>query len=188
MLEVFINTILYIRKAYPAAIFEKRKLYSTFVYVSVYPPLNTYISDVLNSAVCLLKVNKLRKVEVLFSTEDSTETLERFTFETTDTMSIVAPTDDEYKQLSDFEEKLRSVLLTLDTKCKNLKKLPDRFSFKINLHTTQSGFVKLTDKLPVRICKESTYTKSVIKILPFRIFHGSNKMTQCQNLIWFCHC
>lgn len=154
MLEVFINTILYIRKAYPSGIFEKRKLYSTFVYVSIYPPLNGYISDVLKSAVCLLKLKKLRKVEVLFSSEDGTETLEKFIFETGDTMSIIAPTNDEYQQLSDFEEKLRSVLLTLDTKCRNLKKLPDRFSFKINLHTTQTGLVKLCDKLPVRSCFE----------------------------------
>lgn len=43
MLEVYINSILYVRELYPAAIFRKRRVYNTSAYISIFPPLNQYL-------------------------------------------------------------------------------------------------------------------------------------------------
>lgn len=67
MLEVFIQSILYLRDVYPAAIFRKRKMYNTAVFVSVYPKLNDYLKQVLASVKFLKTKNQLRRVELIIS-------------------------------------------------------------------------------------------------------------------------
>lgn len=153
MLEVFINNILYVRRAYPNAIFQRQKMYNTLVYTSIYPPLNEYISNVLKSALALMKSKQLKKLEIVFYIEQNIK-LETFIFEFENLQSIIdmSLTMDEYYNLSEFEEKMRSLLLTLDNKCKNLQNLPSKFNFKINLHTTQAGFVKITDNVKLQVC------------------------------------
>lgn len=64
MLDVFINSILYLREIYPAAIFQKRKFYDTAVHISNFKPLNSYLEKVLKTAGELKEKNELRGVEV----------------------------------------------------------------------------------------------------------------------------
>lgn len=64
MLDVFINSILYLREVYPAAIFQKRKFFDTAVYISSFKPLNSYLEKVLKTAEELKDKNELRGVEV----------------------------------------------------------------------------------------------------------------------------
>lgn len=175
MLEAFTHNLLFIRRAYPFGIFQKRRLYSCVVYRSRFPPLNEYIANVIRSAIFLHKLDNLNKFEVVFYLpgEPSETKLESyfFDFNPTDTpaaavdkasvnnnnkepigKSRTAKVHAEYSRLTQFEEKMRAVLLTMDTKCRNLDPLPDRFSFKINLYTNQLGHCKLTEdeKLQVR--------------------------------------
>lgn len=163
MLEAFTHNVLFIRRAYPHGIFQKRRLYSCVVYRSRFPPLNEYIANVVRSAIFLHKLNYLTKFEVVFylPCEPSETKLESyfFDFSPSDASSAdkagatkeplgksrTAKHHAEYSRLTQFEEKMRSVLLTLDTKCRNLDTLPDRFLFKINLHTNQLGHCKLTE-------------------------------------------
>lgn len=162
MLEAFTHNILFIRHAYPHGIFQKRRLYSCVVYRSRFPPLNEYIANAIRSALFLLKSKHLKKFEVCFylagepvetkleshffdfgQTESLTDTQK----ETAGTIgkSRLAKVNAEYLRLTQFEEKMRTVMLTLDNKCHNLNALPDRFLFKINLYTNQLGHCKLTE-------------------------------------------
>lgn len=56
----------------------------------------------------------------------------------------------EYERLAQFEETMRALLLSLDAKCKNLRALPKQVSFSIQLHTTQSAHVRLTDDVKLQ--------------------------------------
>lgn len=58
--------------------------------------------------------------------------------------------NDQY--LIEAEETIRGILLSLDEKCKNLRKLPKTgVNFKILLHTTQVALVKLTSDPKVKV-------------------------------------
>lgn len=149
VLEVFINCILYTRNVYPSAIFKKRRKYGTAVYACIYPPLNDYITNVLRSARELRSTKQLHKVEVVLFKDEHT-ILERFVFEMNG-LPISDQHDDKY--LIAFENELRNILLGLDEKFKNLISLPSDVLFKVNLYTTESAFVKLSNnaKLQVRV-------------------------------------
>lgn len=143
VLEIFINTVLYARNLYPQAIFRKRKVYGTTVPISIFPPLNDYIRNILLSVKDLKDNNQLECLELTFK-RDNDITLEVHKFELDSTAKLLdfaKMHDDEY--LIEFEQELRKTLLQLDGRLKNLRKLPMDTSFKIFLNTTQSGLVKL---------------------------------------------
>lgn len=138
-LEVFINHILYVRDIYPAQIFKKRRIYNTPVYVSIYPPLNTYLYKVLRTSRELLKSEELECVEILLYRDEHKE-YERYKFKIKFDRSI--GNIDEF--LLDFEEQLRSALSLLAERLKGLEKSPSDSKFRILVHTTQAAFVRLT--------------------------------------------
>lgn len=163
MLEVFINTILYVREVYPAAIFRKRKMYSTAVFVSIYPKLNEYLVNVLTTAHYLKKQNKLMKLELIIckscdgqTSKRNEQIVEKYVFEvdpggTNDWKnSNCTRSPDQY--LIEFEEDVRTALLQFDAMSKTLKRLEcadnsEDYSFRIELVTTESAFVELTHKM-----------------------------------------
>ncbi|KAM7363176.1 DNA polymerase zeta subunit 2 [Cochliomyia hominivorax] len=138
-LEVFINHILYVRDVYPAQIFKKRRIYNTPVFVSIYPPLNTYLYKVLRTSRELLKTSELECVEILLYKNDHKE-YERYKFNVLQERN--AMNEDEF--LLDFEEQLRISLSLLAERLKGLEKLPSDAKFRILVHTTQSAFMRLT--------------------------------------------
>lgn len=132
MLEVYINSILYVRDVYPAAIFRKRRVYSTIAYISIYPPLNRYLMNVLKTAQELQAANKLFHVELiifqqreyeLFSIPDDEEILEKYIFRIERNENSDGGKMDLESYVFRFEEELRRGLLELNTKTKNLKRL-----------------------------------------------------------------
>lgn len=164
MLEVFINTILYIREVYPAAIFRKRKMYSTAVYASIYPKLNEYLVKVLTTAHNLKKQNKLIKLELIIykscavghTTRRCEQILEKYVFEvdpdaTNDWKNSDSKrSPDQY--LIEFEEDVRTALLQFEKMTKTLKRLDcsaddEDCCFRIELVTTESAFIELTNKM-----------------------------------------
>lgn len=166
MLEVFVNTILYVRELYPAAIFRKRKMYSTAVYASIYPKLNDYVVNVLTTAHSLKKQNKLHKVEVVIYklcaaghaiNRRIEQILEKYVFEVCSEMTNGvdegidnSKTPDQH--LTEFEEDVRRALLQFEKTAKTLKRLDcsadgDDLCFRIELVTTESAFIELTNKM-----------------------------------------
>ncbi|CAK9834019.1 Mitotic spindle assembly checkpoint protein MAD2B [Anthophora retusa] len=81
-LEVAFNHILFFRNLYPKEIFERRKVYSTIVYVSEHPELNEYIKNVLNTIRELLKEdeNSVKAVNLVFYNRKR-EPIEKFVFD-----------------------------------------------------------------------------------------------------------
>lgn len=140
ILEIFINSILYIREVYPTSIFRKRKSYNSIIFASIYPPLNEYLKNVLKTARELLQASKLHRIEMVIYKNDLN--LESFIFELNNDHEIDGSSRDKY--LIGFEEDIRKSLLNLDQKVKTMIKLPNDVEFKIYFHTTESSFVKLT--------------------------------------------
>ena len=80
LLEVFFNNILYIRQLYPSEIFRKRSQYRLPLHFSVYPPLNSYLENILKVIQELLSINQLHKVELVIY-EDIDQVIESFVFD-----------------------------------------------------------------------------------------------------------
>lgn len=155
MLEVYINSILYVREVYSAAIFRKRRIYSTAAYISIYPPLNDYLLNALKTAQKLKESNKLFQVEliiyqrefVLFGTPDDEDIFERYIFR------VECDENDDNKRteldsyILQFEEELRRGLMQLEQMTKNLKRLnSDCCGFRIHLETTETAYVNIVTK------------------------------------------
>lgn len=137
-LEVFINHILYVRDVYPGQIFKKRRIYNTPVYISIYPPLNTYLYKILRASRELLKTQELQAMELLLFKDDK-QIYERYLLRT---QEPAIATNDEF--LLEFEDQLRTSLCRVSERLKGLAKLSSDCKFKILLHTSQSAFVRLT--------------------------------------------
>lgn len=153
MLEVYINSILYLREVYPAAIFRKRRVYSTTAYISIFPPLNTYLVNVLNTARELKDADKLFQVELiiyqreceLFGTPDDEEVLEKFIFRVERNENAQKQDLDAY--ILKFEEELRRGLIELNQNAKNLTKLNTEYcKFRIHLETTENAYIDMVNK------------------------------------------
>lgn len=132
MLEVYINSILYVRDVYPAAIFRKRRVYSTVAYISIYPPLNRYLLNVLKTAQELQAANKLFQVELIifqqreyeiFSMPDDEDILEKYIFRIERNENSDNDKMDLDAYIFRFEEELRRGLLELNQKTKLLNRL-----------------------------------------------------------------
>lgn len=78
MLEVLINSIIYVRNVYPASIFKQQKMYNTSCYICIYPPLREYIQNVLKTAISLKRKDELYKIDLIFEKDEAT--LEMFSF------------------------------------------------------------------------------------------------------------
>jgi mitotic spindle assembly checkpoint protein MAD2B len=138
IIELFVNAILYVRKVYPEVIFERRKAYNIPVRISILPPLNDYIKNVLTMARQLQKTQSLRKVELLIYTGDKEEEcLESYVFQVQE-RDLRTIGRDEY--LIEVEEGLRRGLLDLEHRVKHMKRLPARAQFKMMLHTTKHAY------------------------------------------------
>lgn len=159
MLEVFINSILYVRQVYPAGIFRKRKMYNTVVFISIYPKLTEYITKVLAAAQHLKKAKNLHKVELVICKDDEMfqNVIEKYVFEVdtqrpSKSQSMLDERNSYDKYLIEHEEQLRKSLISLDQKAKNLRSLKnDQVSFRINLETSQSAFVEITNNSKLQV-------------------------------------
>lgn len=156
MLDVFFNSILYLRDVYPSAIFRRRRIYSTAIYASIYPPLNEYLEKILKTALELKTERKLRKVELIifreeqsiFDDVDDDDIIEKYVFQVEEKEE--SRTQDianlpEY--LLKFEDDLRQALAQLNYVLKNMKPLQSaECSFRIELETTEKAFVELVNR------------------------------------------
>lgn len=157
MLDVFINSILYLRDVYPSEIFRRRRIYSTAIYASIYPPLNDYIRDVLKTILELKEQQKLRRVELviykveptLFDDDEEEEILEKFIiYMKPDGDTKRSDQMDLGEYLLKFEEQLRRAIAQLNHSMKNMKPLnSDECSFRIELETTEAAYVNLVSKI-----------------------------------------
>lgn len=155
MLEVYINSILYVREVYPAAIFRKRRVYNTTAYISIFPPLNKYLLNTLKTAQELKANDKLFQVELLiyrrefnlFGTPEDEEILERYIFRIERDENEENKTSDIALYILQFEEELRRGLMQLEQTVKNLKRLDTEFcGFRIQLETDDNSFVDIVTK------------------------------------------
>ncbi|XP_034663355.1 mitotic spindle assembly checkpoint protein MAD2B [Drosophila subobscura] len=142
-IEVLLNHILYVRGIYPAQIFKKRRIYNTPVYVSIYPPLNTYLAGVLRSARELLARRDLKCFEIILYHSEN-QPLESYMLQLDILESGAARQPAEDPHLIEYEQQLRVALHKLSERVKPLPKLPGNCQFKVHLHTTQTAFVQFS--------------------------------------------
>lgn len=171
MLDVFFNSILYLRDVYPSGIFRRRRIYSTAIYASIYPPLNNYLKKVLKTASDLKSQQKLRKVELVIFKEEFTifdddvdeQILEKFVFqiEQNDNNNKWQDKMDLGEYLMEYEEQVRQALYQINYVMKNMKPLDgSECGFRIELETTQDAFVDLVNK-----------SNSQAEVRGFHIYH-----------------
>lgn len=145
-LEVFLHTVLYIRKLYPDEIFRRRKIYGVPIYVSIYPALNDYLVMVLKTAKHLLSERKLEKLEIVFyrNLDIGEHRLESYCFEF-DLLKDVGKNEKDV-HLYDFEDLVRKSLLQLEDRIRGVSRLPSNARFKLLLHTTRMAYMSLNEK------------------------------------------
>lgn len=131
---------------YPQKIFKKQRVYNAPVFISIYPPLNNYVTKILQAARSLKSTGDLQQVEIVLYKDEFT-VYENYIFEVDDSSPEKyqkAYSADQY--LIELEEELRKSLLTLAERLRAFSKLPKGAKFKVQYHTTQSAFVKLSHK------------------------------------------
>lgn len=155
MMEVYMNSILYIREIYPAAIFRRRRVYNTATYISIFPALNSYLLNALKTAQELKANNRLFQVELIiyrheskiFATIDDEDILERYIFRVEHNENDGSPKNDVELYILKFEEELRRGLFELESTAKNLTPLNSEMcSFRIQLETTEKSFIEIVTK------------------------------------------
>ncbi|XP_001359547.3 mitotic spindle assembly checkpoint protein MAD2B [Drosophila pseudoobscura] len=142
-LEVILNHILYVRGIYPAQIFKKRRIYNTPIFVSIYPPLNTYLAGVLRSARELLCRRELKCFEILLYHSENTP-IESYMLQIEQLEPEAARQPAQDPHLIEYEQHLRAALYKLSERLKPLPRLPGNCQFKVHLHTTQTAFVEFS--------------------------------------------
>ncbi|XP_031633729.1 mitotic spindle assembly checkpoint protein MAD2B [Contarinia nasturtii] len=190
MLEVYINSILYLREVYPSAIFRRRRIYNTTAYISIFPSLNKYLLNALKTAQELKAINKLFQVELIiykresqtFDTPDNEEILERYTFRVEHSENEHSKKPDIELYILKFEEDLRQGLMQLEQTAKNLSPLNrETCGFFIQLETTEKSFVNIVtkenskvDNFPWTLARDKFREKSwdmqpVLEVDPFSL-------------------
>jgi hypothetical protein len=103
--------------------------YNLPVFVNVFPPLQTYIKNVLTEALTLLEAKNLSRVELKILKDD--EVLESFVVD----LNSERLTSVSVESLNNLEETFRSCIFSLEKRCKLFKKASKDFRFKVLLHT-----------------------------------------------------
>ncbi|KAK7861952.1 hypothetical protein R5R35_006321 [Gryllus longicercus] len=140
-LEIAIHTVVYSRRLYPDTIFVKKKLYGTPVYCSIHPEVNSYITESLKGIQELIKKNEVKKVCVVFC-DKNTLPIDKIVFDVLALYSRLVVGDSYFIHT---EESLRAALLKISHTCRTLKELPEDASFLIQVHTTETASLTLTD-------------------------------------------
>lgn len=140
-LEVAVHNILYIRNIYPPSIFVRRKKYGVPVQMSIHPYLNEYITECLKTIRDLLQRNEVRKVTVTFFNETQ-RAIERFVFDILD-LNKTLNQDDPY--FIKGEEAFRGFCLKLAVTASYLRPLPEKSTFRVQIHTSETVSVSLAE-------------------------------------------
>lgn len=182
--EVYINSVLYLRGLYPAQIFHRRKFCNLPVWCSIYPKLNDYLREIY-LAIGDLKLNsQLGQINLLIYKENVENIEENHVIEVVKDFDVA----EQDKYLMNIEEKFRKSLLTLEKRCKNLKPLSKGYEFKIFLHTTEASYINHCNESKFQVTLKFALIKFNLittVIIIFRILYGSRKITRrsLKNLI-----
>ncbi|XP_016954325.3 DNA polymerase zeta subunit 2 [Drosophila biarmipes] len=169
-IEVLVNHILYVRGIYPAHIFKKKRMYNTPVFVSIFPPLNNYLTGVLRSAQELLRRRELQCLELIVYQKES-EQLESYK---------MSPEPRGEGQLADdhlmeFEQKMRFALYQISERMNQARKYAaGSCQFKIHLHTTQEAFIRFShepqyQEFPWLLAQNLELKSQTVSLLPLAL-------------------
>ncbi|XP_029829140.2 mitotic spindle assembly checkpoint protein MAD2B isoform X1 [Ixodes scapularis] len=148
LLEIAIHNILYSRKVYPEAAFQKSRKYNIPIQVAVHPQVVDYIDSCVMTMHKLLHRNELRKM-VLHIADAAHNPVEQFVFE------VSVPVDgapqsngsskmEEDSYLLDVEAAARAICLRVTTSDSVLQDNPEGCSFSIQLHVAESTAMRLS--------------------------------------------
>ncbi|GLV45527.1 DNA polymerase zeta subunit 2 [Carabus blaptoides fortunei] len=139
-IEMIINNILYIRKLYPDAIFQRIHKYGLVLYRSIHPHLNEYILHCMEAVLFLAKENKLSKVVICFNRPHQ-QFFEKLVLD----VGWLKFTDSDSLLLS-LEKSFRSFFIRLYAANGMMKPFPNDISFAINIHAVEESAVTYMEK------------------------------------------
>ncbi|KAG2424331.1 hypothetical protein HXX76_014540 [Chlamydomonas incerta] len=88
--EYAVQSILYQRGVYPSEDFKQKKEYGIMLWVSSDDSLNKYLSTVLSQTKDWLESGKLRQLVLVITDANTSEVLERWTFDVETNKEVVA--------------------------------------------------------------------------------------------------
>lgn len=152
MLDVFIQSILYVRGVYPQGAFCKRKVFNISTHFCMHPGVNKYIDNCMKTAhdmklahgLCAVELILLHKPKVLFGCAKE-EILERYVFNVLPDADNINR-DDRLAFLEDFNDQLVCGLSLLNSNTKEMPQLGEMYSFRIQLQTNEQTFIDQCEK------------------------------------------
>lgn len=147
LVELFINTVLYQRHIFPDGIFRKRRAFSTFTFVTIFPPLATYLRRIVEVCSHLIKEGSMNALEVVMLSADNEE-LECHELKLSRLKLNVEDND-----ALDIEERMKEVLGAIEAKLRMLRPLPDpeNTTFRINIHTNQGSLRDINENTSFQV-------------------------------------
>lgn len=152
MLDVFIQSILFVRDVYPSDAFRRRSIFNITSHFCIHPGVNKYMKSCLETARDMKMARGLRAVELLLLHKPQVlfgcskiEVLERYVFNILPDDGVIN-TKDAAPYVKEYRDQLRAGLATLNSNTKEMPSLGKMYSFRIQLQTNEETFIDQCEK------------------------------------------
>jgi len=170
-IEAFIHQLLYIRKIYPADIFERRRKYGLPISMSRHPDLNNYIYQMLRHTAPLLDEGLAEKIVICFL-DPAQKPLERYVVDLQDIVVSIPQLNqliiEEAEVLEELEDQLRASLIKLNFVDSDLPSIPEDTTFTTFVYTREFSEATVEErekKQGSRIRRDSLHTDLIQSLL-----------------------
>ncbi|EFJ45975.1 mitotic spindle assembly checkpoint protein [Volvox carteri f. nagariensis] len=133
--EYAVQSILYQRGVYPSEDFKQKKEYGIMLWVSNDESLNKYLSTVLSQTKAWLETGNLRQLVLVITDVNTSEVLERWTFDIETNQEVVAGGKPPEKAESEIKGEIAGILRQICASVSFLPLLDTRCSIDILVYT-----------------------------------------------------
>ncbi|GFR49325.1 hypothetical protein Agub_g11351 [Astrephomene gubernaculifera] len=133
--EYAVQSILYQRGVYPSEDFKQKKEYGIMLWVSNDESLNKYLSTILSQTKAWLETGKLRQLVLVITDVNTSEVLERWTFDIETNQEVVAGGKPPEKAESEIKGEIAGILRQICASVSFLPLLDTRCSIDILVYT-----------------------------------------------------
>ncbi|KAG2452425.1 hypothetical protein HYH02_002668 [Chlamydomonas schloesseri] len=133
--EYAVQSILYQRGVYPSEDFKQKKEYGIMLWVSNDDSLNKYLSTVLSQTKAWLESGKLRQLVLVITDANTSEVLERWTFDVETNQEVLAGGKAPEKADSEIKGEIAGILRQICASVSFLPLLDTRCSIDILVYT-----------------------------------------------------
>lgn len=133
--EYAVQSILYQRGVYPTDSFKQKKEYGIMLWVSTDDSLSTYLKTVLSQTKEWLETGKLKQLVLVITDADTSDVLERWTFDIDTNKEVVSGGPPPLKAESEIKSEIAGILRQICASVSFLPLLENRCSIDILVYT-----------------------------------------------------